>query len=660
MVGNTDFSARFQDIVFARLYRWGGNFVKVKLVMKKHERVQVKIFEGDKPAAEVAAQRIAELIRSNSRQNKQTVLGLTAGKSSVHIYLKLIQMHQKEGLDFTNVITFNTDEYYPISVKAIQSCHQWMHDNFFDSINIRPENIHILSGQTAENELDTYCREYEKKIAEVGGIDLQVLSIGGGGHIGFNSPDSIRNSATRSIRLDVITRKSAASDFFGEEHVPEMGITMGVGTLLKAREIFVLAFGEGKSSAVKRAVEEEVAANVAVSYLQEHPNITFYLDEASAAELTRMKTPWQVGPCQWDKILKRQAVIWLAQKLKKPILKLTDEDYGENGLAELLKVCGSSYQLNIEVFRRQMSTITGWPGGKKTRRILIFSPHPDDDVISMGGTMTRLAEQGHEVHVAYMVSGYLSVHDHTVSRYADFVREFNRIFNLTPEQSIAIEQHIDKFLLQKNPGDIDSAEIQSIKGLIRRTEAIDAAKYCGVQEKHLHFLDMSFYNTGKVQKLLLSEQDITAVSKLIEKVKPNMIFAAGDLSDPHGTHRLCLDAILTAWQQNESKDKPEMWLYRGAWQEWHPDQIDMAVPLSPDEQKHKRYSIFRHESQKDRAMFPGPYDSREFWQRAEDRNMMTAKIFDNLGLPEYHALEAFVQYPMTISEHLKAQLTTSK
>ena len=622
------------------------------------EKIPVKIFADDKQASAVVARKIAQLIRDRAQVGKNAVLGLATGRTPVHVYYELIRMHREEGLDFANVITFSLDEYWPLAPDAVQSYHNWMHQKFFKSVNIHPDRIHIPASDIPENEIVSHCRSYEAAIVEAGGIDIQILGIGRSGHIGFNEPGSTRTSRTRRIILDTITRKDAASDFFGEENVPEMALTMGVGTILEARDICLMAFGEQKAAIIRQAVEGDISANVAASFLQEHPQTTVFLDEACAAALTRMAMPWLLEHCQWDDLLKRKAVIWLAQKINKPILKLTDEDYGENGLAELLRLCGGSYDLNIQIFQHLMKTITGWPGGKKeSKRVLIFSPHPDDDVICMGGAMTRLVEQKHEVHVAYMVSGNLSVFDHTVARYADFVREFNSIFNLTPDQTKTIEGHIDLFLRQKKPTDVDSPEIQSIKGLIRKIEAIDAARYCGLAEDHTHFLNIPFYNTGKVQKLSVGPDDISLVEKLLEQIKPDMVFAAGDMSDPHGTHRLCLEVLLMALERCKNKLQldPELWLYRGAWQEWEVENIDLAIPLSPAELRHKRYAVFRHESQKDRAMFPGPYDSREFWQRAEDRNQNTAAIYDQLGLPEYHALEVFIRHPLKQSEQLRRQ-----
>jgi glucosamine-6-phosphate deaminase len=457
----------------------------------------------------------------------------------------------------------------------------------------------------------------------------------------------------------MVTRKDAAGDFFGEENVPERAITMGIGTILSARKICLLSFGEHKAGIIKRAVKEPVAESVAASFLQEHPNAVFYIDTASAAELTRFATPWLVGNCIWDDLLERKAVVWLSQEVQKPILKLESEDYNEHGLSNLLHMRGKVYDINLRVFKKTMNTITGWPAGKENKkRVLVLSPHPDDDVICMGGTLMRLVEQGHEVHTAYMVSGSLSVFDHNVLRHARFVKAFNDIFDLTGEQAGKIEEHVEKFLQNKLPGEADPPEVQDIKALIRRTEAIAASHFCGIKDESIHFLDMPFYHSGRVQKLSISDEDISVAKRLLEEVKPDMIFAAGDMSDPHGTHRLCLEAFLTAFElySKKQKVKPEIWLYRGAWQEWKPEEIDMAVPLSPDEQSKKRFAIFRHESQKDRAMFPGPYDSREFWQRAEDRNRSTADIYDSLGLPEYQAIEAFVKYPLKLPEQIKKQL----
>ncbi len=621
------------------------------------ERIPVEIYENAQDASITVAFRIARLIKENNAAQKNTVLGLATGHTPVNVYRELIRQHRQQQLDLSRVVTFNLDEYWPIDPATTQSYHAWMHENFFNHVNIKPENIHIPRGDIPEDQIPAFCRQYEQLIVQAGGLDLQILGIGRSGHIGFNEPGSAKTSRTRRVKLDTITRKDAASDFFGEENVPENAITMGVGSILPAKQICLLAFGEHKADILQQAVEGPVTASVAASFLQQHQNTTFFVDEAAAANLTRIQTPWLLGPCQWDDILRQRAVIWLAQRLQKPILKLTHEDYTENDLSEILTPEQDAYQVSLDVFRRQMNTITSQPAEHEPRRILIFSPHPDDDVISMGGTMTLLAQQGHEVHVAYMVSGYLSVFDHDVARYVDFAREFNRIFELTPEQSNAIEEHLDRFFRDKKAGAPDTPQIQDLKGLIRQAEAIAAAKHCGIKEENLHFLNLPFYNTGKVQKLTLSPQDITIVSDLLQTVQPQMIFAAGDLSDPHGTHRLCLEAILHAYHQTpKTIEQPELWLYRGAWQEWLPWQIDRAVPLSDAVIKRKRYAIFRHESQKDRAMFPGPYDTREFWQRAEERNMATAHLYDELGLPELPAIEAFARYPLARAINTTAQI----
>jgi len=562
-------------------------------------------------------------------------------------------------LDFSHVTVFGVIEFWPIDPGATQSNRNALTANFLRHVNVPPANVHVLGGDTPAGDLPAHCAAFEQAICDAGGIDLMILGVGPGGHLGGNLPGSPADSRTRAVRLGRRCRRYAAADFFGEENVPEQAVTMGVATVMEAREICLLAYGENKAPLVARAVEDEPSEQLPASALQGHPNATLFVDVPASAGLTRIDTPWLLGPCQWDDALARHATVWLARKLAKPLLRLTDEDYVENGLAELRARAGGAHQANRAVFDRLMGTLTDRPAGDAPRRVLVFSPHPDDDVISMGGTLARLARQHHEVHVAYMVSGFLSVFDHDVARYAEFVRQFNGIFALTPEQSIAIEKHIEHFLRGKKPGDVDSPEVQAIKGLIRRTEAVDAARFCGVGSDRVHFLDLPFYNTGKVQKLNLGPDDIAAVSSVLAEVRPEVVFAAGDLSDPHGTHRLCLEAVLSALDRHAAAgaDRPELWLYRGAWQEWPPEQIDIAVPLSPDELRHKRFAIFRHQSQKDRAMFPGGFDSREFWQRAEERNLATAALYDALGLPEYHAIEAFVRWPRPRPAHVEAQLT---
>jgi len=627
---------------------------------KSMERVPVEIFKDAKQVCKVIAKRIATVVRDSSKKGKKAVLGLATGRTTIGIYTELIRMYQQEGLDFSNVVTFNLDEYWPIEPASIQSYHYWMNVNFFDHVNIPQRNIHIPLGTVSEAKLEAHCRKYENLIRDAGGIDLQILGIGRTGHIGFNEPGSPYNSRTRRVQLDRITRMDAAGDFFGFENVPRLAVTMGVGTIIEAREIILLALGEHKADIIRRVVEDKASKEVVAGFLQEHSDVTFYLDEAAGAGLTRLSTPWLIWPCSWDDHLERQAVIWLGGKTKKPILKLTEEDYSENSLGQLIRTRGRAYNINLKVFHRMTKTITGWPAGKgQSKRILILNPHPDDDVICMAGTMMHLVNQGHEVHTAYMVSGHRSIYDHDVLRHAEFVKEFNKIFKLTPEQTIVIEEHVENYLRGKKPTDMDTPEIQEIKALIRRTEAIAAAKFCGIQVKNIHFLNLPFYKTGTIQKLSIGPKDIATVYDLLKKVRPQMIFTAGDLSDPHGTHRLCLKIFFQAFDKYSHVEKvqPEIWLYRGAWQEWTPELIDMAVPLSPEELRKKRFAIFRHESQKDRAMFPGPYDEREFWQRAEQRNIATAAIYNALGLPEYHAIESFVRWPVPRSLQAASQLS---
>lgn len=626
------------------------------------ERIPTRVLPDSSQVSCEVAGRIAELIRERAKQGKQAVLGLATGSSPTGVYAELIRLHKEEGLSFKNVITFNLDEYFPMQPNELQSYVRFMREHLFDHVDIDPKNIHIPDGTLPVEEVPRYCQAYEQAIKDAGGIDIQLLGIGRTGHIGFNEPGSGKESRTRLIWLDQLTRLDAASDFFGIEHVPFKAITMGVGSIMSARKLYMLAFGEGKAPIVREAIEGPVTHQVAASFLQDHPDATVFLDAAGAAKLTRFQTPWMCGSVDWSQKQIRDAVIWLAQKTGKAILKLTEQDYNENHLQDLIAEHGPSYNINLNVFRAMQATITGWPGGKPKdkvtqvpgprrvendvfpKRVLIFSPHPDDDVISMGGTFIRLADQGHEVHVAYQVSGSIAVFDEDAIRFADFASDFNNLFGIDKKQTDAIEQHLEEFLKQKQPGQVDSETTQKIKALIRRGEARAAARYCGVPSERAHFMDMPFYETGTVRKKPIGEEDIQITVDLLEKVKPHQVYAAGDLSDPHGTHRVCLNAIFEAMRRVKDREWAktcEVWLYRGAWQEWEPHQIEMAVPLSPDELERKRQAIFKHESQKDRALFPGS-DSREFWERAEQRNRQTAKIYDQLGLAEYEAIEAFV------------------
>jgi glucosamine-6-phosphate deaminase len=632
------------------------------------ERIPVLVVEQAAEASRAIASRIADLIKQRAKDKASVVLGLATGSTPIGVYAELVRLHREEGLSFKNVHTFNLDEYFPMQPDELQSYHRFMNEHLFDHIDVPKKQINIPDGTIAKEKAAEHCAAYEAKIESLGGIDLQILGIGRTGHVGFNEPGSSRESRTRLITLDKITRMDAASDFLGEANVPRQAITMGVGSILSAKEVYILAYGEHKADIVAEAVEGEITTHVSASYLQEHPNACFVLDVAAANGLTRSRCPWLVEDVSWTDTQTRKAVIWLSAQTKKPITKLTDEDYNEHGLQELLVDRGPAYKLNIEIFRYLVSTITGWPGGKPDhlkqpgdrsrpmdhlypKRILIFSPHPDDDVISMGGTLIRLVDQDHEVHVAYQTSGNIAVFDEDAERYIDFMSAFNRHFGVAIKKTSELEKHVDNFLRNRVPGQIDSETIQVIKTLIRQTEARSATRLCGVPDEQLHFLNMPFYETGTIKKNPLGEEDVEITVDLLNRIKPHQIYAAGDLRDPHGTHRVCLRAILQAVEQCKSKKwfrECQVLLYRGAWHEWEPHEIDMAVPLSPDEVVRKRTAIFKHESQKDSAVFPG-YDDREFWQRAEHRNADTARIYDELGLPEYAAIEGFRQWDGDLS-----------
>jgi glucosamine-6-phosphate deaminase len=630
--------------------------------LKRFEKIPTEIYKDSGEACRAVAQEIASLIRIKQTKGEIAVLGLATGSTPTRLYGELVRMHKEEGLSFRNVVTFNLDEYYPMNPDALQSYVRFMNEYLFDHIDIDKNNIHIPDGTIDIKDVSRFCFEYERKIAEVGGIDLQILGIGRTGHIGFNEPGSPKDSVTRMITLDHLTRIDAASDFFGEENVPRTAITMGVGTILKSRRIILMAWGEGKAKIIKTTVEGQITDSVPATFLQTHNNATIVLDEAASAELTRTKTPWLVGTCEWTSRLIRRGVVWLCQQVDKPILKLTDKDYAEHGMSDLITQHGPAYNINIQVFNELQHTITGWPGGKPNaddssrperakpfpKRVVIFSPHPDDDVISMGGTFIRLVDQGHEVHVAYQTSGNIAVFDDDALRFADFVREFCASLGIAKEETANLYQKVLSSIVNKAPGQVDSYEVQLIKGLIRRGEAKAGCRACGINDTKAHFLDMPFYETGRVKKKPLSEEDIQIIVNLLQEVKPHQIYAAGDLSDPHGTHRVCLNAIFQALDRLKAEGAKWLkdcyvWLYRGAWQEWEIDQIEMAVPISPQELLRKRRAIFKHQSQKDRPLFPGS-DAREFWQRAEDRNKATAKMYDKLGLAEYEAIEAFVRY----------------
>ncbi len=625
--------------------------------IKSFEKIPVEIFESAREGSIHIANSIALALRAKQQRNEKLIIGLATGSSPLRVYAELIRMHREEGLSFHNMVTFNLDEYYPILPEHPESYHHFMNEYFFDHIDIPEDQINIPTGVISLEKLEEFCHSYEKKIEMYGGLDIQLLGIGRTGHIGFNEPGSEENSITRLVRLDNITRRDAQKDFDGIESVPYRAVTMGVSSIIKAKEIYLMAWGQHKAGIVKTAVESKPNSAVPATYLQNHPRVRFYLDKEAATKLTRVETPWKVGSCSWDDHLTCKAVTWLSLESGKPILKLTDEDYSEHGLNELILNRNSAYQINIEIFNHLQHTITGWPGGKPNtddtfrperstpakKRVLIFSPHPDDDVISMGGTFIRLVEQGHEVHVAYQTSGNIAVHDHDALRYLEF---FEAYLEANEADSQFKDVLLAKKLLKSASKNKNSAQVRKIKGLVRRGEARLGARMCGLKDYQIHHLDMPFYETGQVKKNLLSDADIEIIMDLLEEFKPHQVFAAGDLADPHGTHRVCLDAIIDAFKRLNKESWVKncwLWLYRGAWHEFAIDEIEMTVPLSPEELIKKRRAIYAHQSQKDQPPFPGE-DQREFWQRSEDRNKQTAQIYRNLGFAEYEAMEAFKRW----------------
>jgi len=603
-------------------------------------------FESHQELSRHVAGLVAAVVRERSALGQNAVLGLPTGSTPLGVYRELVRMHRDEGLDFSRVVTFNLDEYYGLAPDRLQSYHRWMFEHFFDHVNIPRASIHIPDGTVPHDKVDAHCREYEEAIQRAGGIDIQLLGIGRNGHVGFNEPFSPPGSRTRLATLDSLTRRDAASDFFSEENVPTHAITMGLGTILEARKVVLIALGEHKAGIIREAVESPPTPRVPASYLRGHAGVSFLLDSAAASKLTAIATPWLLGNIEWTDPLIKRAVLWLSEKVGKALLKLDDDDFRQHSLHQLLRNHGPAQRVAHHVFRAMMDTIEYHPAGREPRRVICFSPHPDDDVISMGGTLIRLVEDKHEVHVAYMTSGNIAVFDHDAQRVADLVTEFNRLFKIDQQQSQELENRVSLSLAAKAPGAPDSAEVLSIKSLIRWSEAKAAAIVAGCREEHLHFLDLPFYRTGTIAKNPITDEDVEIVRELIARLQPAQIYVAGDLSDPHGTHRVCADAIFRALSALERAGgrRPEVLLYRGAWQEWAPHEIQVAVPLSPRDLMLKRAAIFRHESQKDSALFPGPDDPREFWQRAEDRNRHTAVLYNQMGLPEYFALEGFVRW----------------
>jgi glucosamine-6-phosphate deaminase len=606
------------------------------------------------------AQRIANLIRQKQKAGTFAILGLATGATPVGVYAELVRMHKEENLSFQNVITFNLDEYFPMQPEAAQSYVSFMGEHLFNHVDIQRENIHIPDGTISKEQIATFCLEYERKIESLGGLDMQILGIGRTGHIGFNEPGSAPNSGTRLVTLDDLTRRDAARDFGGKANVPTKAITMGIGTIFKAKEIILMAWSKKKASIIKKAVEGEISGEVPATYLQLSQNIEFVLDEDAASDLTRFNIPWLVKDCVWDEALIKKAVIWLSGVVKKPVLKLTEEDYNNHGMAQLVVERGSAYNINIHIFNKLQHTITGWPGGKAgaddsqrperanppQKRAIVFSPHPDDDVISMGGTFIRLVDQGHDVHVAYQTSGNTAVWDDDVLRYMEFAIDYSDSLGTDSKKLKAVYADARSFIEKKQPNQTDSQEIRNVKAFIRKSEAIAGARYAGLKDSNIHFMALPFYETGKTKKNPVSQVDVDLTMELLQKIKPHQIFAAGDFADPNGTHIVCFKIITEALAKlkNESWTKDcWLWIYRGAWHEFETHEIEMAVPLSPQEVERKRYAIFKHQSQKDRPVFPGD-DAREFWLRAEERNRETAQNYDKLGLANYEAMEAFVRW----------------
>jgi glucosamine-6-phosphate deaminase len=626
----------------------------------RFEKLPVTVYKDQHVASKVVAQRIASLIRQKQKAGTFAILGLATGATPVGVYAELVRMHKEENLSFQNVITFNLDEYFPMQPEAAQSYVSFMGEHLFNHVDIQRENIHIPDGTVLKEQIATFCLGYERKIESLGGLDIQILGIGRTGHIGFNEPGSAPNSGTRLVTLDDLTRRDAARDFGGKANVPTKAITMGIGTIFKAKEIILMAWSKKKASIIKKAVEGEISGEVPATYLQLSQNIEFVLDEDAASDLTRFNIPWLVKDCVWDEALIKKAVIWLSGVVKKPVLKLTEEDYNNHGMAQLVVERGSAYNINIHIFNKLQHTITGWPGGKAgaddsqrperanppQKRAIVFSPHPDDDVISMGGTFIRLVDQGHDVHVAYQTSGNTAVWDDDVLRYMEFAIDYSDSLGTDSKKLKAVYADARSFIEKKQPNQTDSQEIRNVKAFIRKSEAIAGARYAGLKDSNIHFMALPFYETGKTKKNPVSQVDVDLTMELLQKIKPHQIFAAGDFADPNGTHIVCFKIITEALAKlkNESWTKDcWLWIYRGAWHEFETHEIEMAVPLSPQEVERKRYAIFKHQSQKDRPVFPGD-DAREFWLRAEERNRETAQNYDKLGLANYEAMEAFVRW----------------
>ena len=613
---------------------------------QSRERLKTIVVDAHDDLARFVAARIAELIRHHAAAGRPIVLGLATGSTPIGVYRELIRLHRDEGLSFRGVTTFNLDEYWPMTPDSIHSYHRFMWENLFSHVDIDPANVHIPDGTWTRETMEQSCQAYEAAIEQAGGIDFQLLGIGKTGHIGFNEPGSGESSRTRLVHLDSVTRRDAAADFFGEGNVPREAVTMGIATILSAREIAILATGEHKAGIVRRAVEGEIDRAVAATFLQRHPNTTFYLDAAAAAELTRIATPWLLDEVVWTDMLELRAVTWLARHTGKAILKLTDQDYAEQHLSSLVARHGTPGAVNGRVFNALGAKIRGRSKLPRGRRVICFSPHPDDDVISMGGILRKFVENENQMTVAYMTSGNIAVFDHDVRRYIDFLERLDQDRLVEGRPVATLARTVRTFLDTKRPGQVDIPEVQEIKRIIRESEAVSGIEVMGLNGAQARFLNLPFYQTGKVRKDPIGPSDIAIVASLLRELQPEIVFVAGDLSDPHGTHRMCKEAIDAALvevygAEATAPTRPEVWLYRGAWQEWPVTEATVLCPMSQDELTLKIQAIFRHQSQKDSMPFPGQ-DTREFWQRVEQRNKATAAELDDLGLAEYFAMEAYV------------------
>jgi glucosamine-6-phosphate deaminase len=606
---------------------------------ESRERIRTLVFDNHDALALAVAQRIAAVIREKEGSGRRAVLGLATGSTPLGVYRELIRMHRDEGLSFRNVVTFNLDEYYPMDPGNPHSYHRFMWEQLFSHVDIERSNVHIPRGDVERGTVAAECVAYEQAIMKAGGIDLQILGIGKTGHIGFNEPGSGAESRTRLVTLDTITRRDAAADFFGEENVPREALTMGVATILAARQVAILATGEHKAAIVRRAVEGDIDLQVAATFLQRHPATTFHVDRASAADLTRIATPWLVDEVVWTDELAERAVVWVSLRSGRAILKLTNQDYADHHLSSLVARHGSAGEVNGLVFNRLGARIRGRSKLPAGRRIICFSPHPDDDVISMGGMLRKLVLNRNDITVAYMTSGNVAVFDHDVRRYLDWLERAATGHGLDQSSATQLRERVTSFLAAKHPGDVDTPEVLDLKKVIREAEAVSGLEAIGLSRREARFLDLPFYRTGQIRKDPICDADVKIVRQLLDELHPDLIFVAGDLSDPHGTHRMCKEAIDRALVG--LTPRPEVWLYRGAWQEWPVTEATWLVPLSQEELKLKIQAIFKHQSQKDSAPFPG-LDDREFWQRVEARNMETAAVLDRLGLAEYFAMEAYV------------------